>query len=172
MGVLPDLVAFVPSMITQVVNGDVMTKVDENTVTADLPAISWELYKISHSLIWTFFLFLAIWGSLEMRLRRLDSGDQLPAGKWLQTSMSPRTAATFLIIPWVFHIFLDIPTHTIKFFPTPFLMPFSDFMVDGVGWSTWWVWGLNAVAFTLVWWLIRKNDAQRTAAIASTAPRA
>ena len=171
MGVLPDLFAFVPSGIISFSSGEGRPRVDENTVTSDIPAIGWELYKVSHSLVWTFVLFLLIWGGLELRLRR-SGGKLLPEGKWLQTEMKPRTAATFLVLPWAAHILLDIPSHTLRFFPTPFLMPFSDFMVDGIRWGVWWVWGLNVIALIAVWWLIRRRDAQSTAAMASIAPLA
>lgn len=36
---------------------------------------------------------------------------------------------------WAMHILIDIPTHSIKLFPTPFLWPLSDIKVDGVGWG-------------------------------------
>lgn len=172
MGVTPDLFAFIPSTIYRWVKGEPRTSIDENTVTSDLPAIAWDLYQISHSLIWTFVLFLLIWGGLEIRLRKLGLQGKLPEGKWLQTSMSPRTAAMVLITPWVFHIFIDIPTHTINFFPTPFLMPISDFMVDGIAWTAWWIMTMNVIALAVVWWLLKRDDAQRTAAMASIAPRA
>ena len=172
MGVLPDLFAFIPSTIYRIFKGQASQKIDENTVTSDLPAIAWDLYQISHSFIWTFVLFLLIWGSLEIRLRRIDSTDKLPVGKWLKTSMSPRTAALFLISPWVFHILIDIPTHTINFFPTPFLMPLSDFKVDGIAWSVWWILTMNGIALLVVWWLLKRDESQRTAAMASMAPLA
>ncbi|QQR78901.1 MAG: hypothetical protein IPJ68_01345 [Candidatus Moraniibacteriota bacterium] len=36
---------------------------------------------------------------------------------------------------WPLHILVDIPTHSEKFFPTPFLWPVSDFHVNGHNWS-------------------------------------
>ena len=36
---------------------------------------------------------------------------------------------------WLFHILIDIPTHSFKFYPTPFLWPLSDYRFDGF---TWW----------------------------------
>ena len=35
---------------------------------------------------------------------------------------------------WGLHILIDIPTHSLELFPTPFLWPLSDFKVDGVAW--------------------------------------
>lgn len=37
---------------------------------------------------------------------------------------------------WLLHILIDIPTHSYKFFPTPFLWPISDFRIDGFSWGT------------------------------------
>ena len=167
MAVLPDLLAFIPSTIVQILSGKARVDIDENSVTSDLPSIAWQMYQISHSLVWTFVLFLCIWGTLEYVLKK-QQGELLKAGKYLQCEMKPRTAATLIIIPWVYHILIDMPTHTLRFFPTPFLMPFSDFMIDGIMWSTWWVWGLNVIAIIVVWHILN----QRTAAMASIAPRA
>lgn len=36
---------------------------------------------------------------------------------------------------WLLHILIDIPTHSVRFFATPFLWPFSDYKFNGVGWS-------------------------------------
>ena len=42
------------------------------------------------------------------------------------------------LIPWGIHILMDIPTHTQRFFATPFLWPVSSFTVSGVSWATSW----------------------------------
>ncbi len=36
---------------------------------------------------------------------------------------------------WPLHILIDIPTHTSKFFPTPFLFPLSKYRFNGIRWS-------------------------------------
>jgi len=36
---------------------------------------------------------------------------------------------------WLLHIAIDIPTHSLRFFATPFLWPLSDYKFDGIGWS-------------------------------------
>ena len=167
MAVIPDLLAFVPSAIVQLLSGKPRVEIDETTQTSDLPSIAWQMYQISHSLVWTFVLFLCIWGALEYIMKK-QQRELLKSGKYLQAEMKPRAAATLLIIPWISHIIIDMPTHTHRFFPTPFLMPFSDFMIDGIMWSTWWVWGLNVIAIIVVWKFLN----HRTAAIASIAPRA
>ncbi len=48
-----------------------------------------------------------------------------------------------LMLPWTFHILVDIPTHKKEFFPTRFLYPISDFCIDGISWATSWFMILN-----------------------------
>lgn len=36
---------------------------------------------------------------------------------------------------WLLHILMDIPTHSTRFFATPFLWPISDYKFNGVAWS-------------------------------------
>ena len=56
---------------------------------------------------------------------------------------------------WFLHILMDIPTHSFAFFPTTFLWPLSNFMVDGTRWGTRIFmltnYSLLAVAYTVVW---------------------
>lgn len=40
------------------------------------------------------------------------------------------------MLGWPLHILVDIPTHSDRFFPTPFLWPLSDYKVDGHPWSS------------------------------------
>ena len=60
---------------------------------------------------------------------------------------------------WAMHILIDIPTHSINLFPTPFLWPLSDFKINGVGWENPLVLGgdvlLLVVAYSL--WMGRAN---------------
>jgi len=36
---------------------------------------------------------------------------------------------------WLVHILIDIPSHSYKFYPTPFLWPFSEWKFDGWSWG-------------------------------------
>lgn len=42
----------------------------------------------------------------------------------------------WLMLGWPLHILIDIPTHSSRFFPTPFLWPLSDYQVNGHPWSS------------------------------------
>lgn len=44
---------------------------------------------------------------------------------------------------WIIHILIDIPTHSRKFLPTPFLWPLFDWKFPGVSWGTKWIFWLN-----------------------------
>ncbi|OHA01763.1 MAG: hypothetical protein A3C11_00195 [Candidatus Sungbacteria bacterium RIFCSPHIGHO2_02_FULL_49_12] len=63
----------------------------------------------------------------------------------------------FQRIPWEFtawalHIVIDIPTHSLEFFPTPFLWPLPQpFFIDGTSWATPWFLVLNYAAIAGVY---------------------
>jgi membrane-bound metal-dependent hydrolase YbcI (DUF457 family) len=140
MGVLPDLVAFIPSTIYGLIYSIKPVQIDDNTVTSDLP-IAWSIYQWSHSFTIVVILFLVAWYILKAKNHE-----------------NPKYMAWVFVIPWFFHILLDIPGHTISFFPTPFLYPFSDFMIDGARWSEWWFFWPQAIILGAVWWHILKKE--------------
>jgi len=65
----------------------------------------------------------------------------------------------WVIGAWGLHILIDIPTHSIKLFPTPFLWPLSDYKFDGVGWHNPIVFCANALVLLGVYllWLRRRK---------------
>jgi hypothetical protein len=62
---------------------------------------------------------------------------------------------------WLLHILMDIPTHSLTFFPTPFLWPLSHFVVNGIRWGTRTFmltnYSLLVATYALLWWLGRKK---------------
>ena len=52
---------------------------------------------------------------------------------------------------WLLHIFIDIPTHSYQFYPTPFLWPLSGVMVDGISWGVPWFMVLNYTSLVAVY---------------------
>ena len=70
IGMLPDLLAFIPGGIVSTMNGEGRTRVDENTVTSDFPDIAWQIYQITHSLFWSTLLFLLLWFSLYFWMKK------------------------------------------------------------------------------------------------------
>jgi membrane-bound metal-dependent hydrolase YbcI (DUF457 family) len=76
----------------------------------DFPMFAQILYNITHSLV----IFALVFVLLGIVARK-------PI--WI-------TAA------WGLHILIDIPTHSLDLFPTPFLWPLSDIKVDGIDWDS------------------------------------
>ncbi|PIR56301.1 MAG: hypothetical protein COU73_01545 [Parcubacteria group bacterium CG10_big_fil_rev_8_21_14_0_10_46_32] len=60
---------------------------------------------------------------------------------------------------WPLHILFDIPVHSTRFFPTPYLWPFATPFFDGIPWVTPWVFFLNwaALIVLLVAWKVFGN---------------
>ena len=61
---------------------------------------------------------------------------------------------------WLLHILIDIPTHSYKFFPTPFLWPISQWKFNGFSWGTKWFLVVNYSLLLIVYiviWLWRKR---------------
>jgi membrane-bound metal-dependent hydrolase YbcI (DUF457 family) len=76
---------------------------------SDFPMFAQNLYNITHSLV----IFALVFGLL-----------------WA-TAKKP----VWVVAGWGLHILIDIPTHSLTLFPTPFLWPISYFRVDGIGWD-------------------------------------
>jgi len=145
MSVLPDLVAFVPSAIYSFATGMERTGVDETTTTAEFPSIAWNMYQLSHSIVISGVLMLVTMAFLIRHPHhRLTSFITSPSSR-------PFTLAFLIWLPWFVHILVDIPTHTLRFFPTPVLYPLSDAMFDGVRWSHPVIWFSNLALLTGLW---------------------
>jgi len=75
-----------------------------------IPPFIHTLYRITHSLVIFAVIFLAVW---LLRKKPL-----IP------------------MLAWGIHILMDIPTHSMEFFPTPFLWPFfNGIRFSGISWG-------------------------------------
>lgn len=84
------------------------------------------LYQYSHSLVVWAAVFLVVW----------------------VISRRPR----YELLGWALHILIDIPSHAIGFYPTPFLFPLSEYRFPyGIAWSNTWYMIINYSALVLVW---------------------
>ena len=90
-------------------------------------------YNFTHSVVVFTLVFLLIWAIVKKPV--------------------------WVVGAWGLHILIDIPTHSLGLFPTPFLWPLSDFKVDGVGWHNPIVFGANALLLLSVYslWLWRRR---------------
>lgn len=99
-----------------------------------VPAAIHALYGVTHSLVVFAAVFLLVWLIRGRPLLELGA--------------------------WGFHVVLDIFSHEVAFFPTPFLWPLSDYRVDGVSWGDPWVWYPNLALLGLVylaWFLLARR---------------
>lgn len=145
-GFFPDLFAFsLPFLVFlyQVLTGNASVQTIRpprdveagNVRTFPLLSLAMTLYQYSHSLI----IFAAAFGLVWLILRR----------------------PVFELMGWLLHILMDIPTHSYKFFPTPFLWPISNYKFNGIPWGTWQFEAVNysllLLAFLILYFLKRRK---------------
>ena len=89
----------------------------------------WQLYQFSHSLL----VFALVFSLVSLLARR----------------------PVLELLGWLLHILIDIPSHSLRFFPTPFLWPVSSYQFDGISWANRWFMLSNysalALAYLLLW---------------------
>lgn len=133
-GVLPDLISFVPQFVYMVLSPEASHFKGGPPDTASILPLTYSLYNISHSLVIFSIIFGLVWFVRQKPLVPL--------------------------LAWGLHIVCDIPTHSLEFFPTPFLWPLADVKVNGFSWGQAWFMGLNYSLLILVYgavWLSRKR---------------
>jgi hypothetical protein len=137
-GVFPDLFAFtVPTALSvwQQVTGAVPAGASHGPHGMAYLGLAWQLYQISHSL----FVFGAVFG-LVWLVRRRPALD---------------------LLGWALHVLIDVPSHSMRFFATPFLWPVSSYRFDGVSWGQPWFMLTNysslAAAYLLLSWTARRR---------------
>lgn len=64
---------------------------------------------------------------------------------------------------WPLHILIDIPTHSLRFFATPFLWPLSSYRFDGTGWSSPFIFVPNLLLLATAYVLVFLSRGQRRA---------
>jgi hypothetical protein len=164
-GVLPDLFSFTPAvawLLWQVIiEGIPFAKVPrpellppEVRMTFPVFRLSNALYHLSHSLIIFAVIFLLVWG---IRRYWLKSRQAVPMNGSLMSAGGPYWEMT----GWMLHILIDIPTHTRRLYPTPFLWPLSDFTIDGISWGRPWFLALNYSSLLIVFLLLRLKSRKK-----------
>jgi len=61
------------------------------------------------------------------------------------------SAAPWFLFAWILHIVIDIPSHDLSFFPTPFLWPISDIKMDGISWGKKWFMVVNYALLLIIY---------------------
>jgi hypothetical protein len=122
-GVFPDLFAFtIPFIILfwNIITGSTMlgSFMENHGPLASRLSIASTLYQYSHSLVIWAVIFIIVWFIYKR----------------------PR----FELLGWALHILIDIPSHALSFYPTPFLFPLSEYRFPyGVQWSNHWYMIIN-----------------------------
>ena len=112
IGMAPDLLSFGPFFILHPDSliSRVTGQLSGPPPLSILPSYVFLAYDVTHSLLVWAFSFLVFWGVLRR--------------------------PPWLLFAWALHIVFDIPTHTTRYFPTPFLWPFPTPFVNGLPWAT------------------------------------
>lgn len=110
LGLFPDAASFGILMIARILGLAQGLDFSSGVPDANLvPNFVHVLYNISHSFVTFGVIFLLVWLILKKPF--------------------------WPLLAWGFHILLDIPSHSFEFFPTPFLWPVSNFMINGISWG-------------------------------------
>ncbi|MFA6097490.1 MAG: hypothetical protein WC788_07735 [Candidatus Paceibacterota bacterium] len=135
-GMFPDLFAFVipvfilifGAMAGKTSFSDLLTPGkmgSESAFAADVFQLISLLYSIAHSLVVFLSVAVILWIFISVNKH---------------FNLSSRYREFPLEIGgWALHILIDIPTHAIGFFATPFLFPLSDWKFNGLSWRTPWL---------------------------------
>ena len=134
-GIFPDLFAFTwPFVLSfwEVIMGAPFDSLADRHHVADGFGMAHNLYQYSHSLIIFILVFTLVWVIIKR--------------------------PPLVLLGWVFHILLDIPSHSVGFYPTPFLFPISDYHFPyGVAWGTPWSMIVNYIMLGVVWGIMLYN---------------
>lgn len=136
-GILPDLLAFGPFFLMAFL-GFVpfpFGRIEPPTANV-VPQYVHSIYNVTHSLVIYLLVFAVLWALGKKSFAKLTFG-------------------------WPLHILVDMPLHTINFFPTPFLWPISNLHIDGTPWSNPYIFFPNVIVLIVIysyWYFKRKNE--------------
>ena len=137
-GILPDLIAFGPyflSMFLGIAAGP--TGDFDNPKAIIVPNYVHAIYNVSHSLVIYAIFFALLWLLAKKSFAKLTFG-------------------------WPLHILVDIPLHSLQFFPTPFLWPISNFHIDGTSWGNPYIFFPNLAFIVIIYtyWYFKNKKAK------------
>ena len=138
-GMAPDLLTFGPRFFQWALAGFPAYPIQPGTNGApaldSLSPYIFRMYQLTHSLI----VWVLLFGLLWLLLRR----------------------PVWAFAAWGLHILCDIPTHTTRYFPTPFLWPFKTPFVNGIAWSRPWFmitnYSLIVLLTAIILWRARRS---------------
>jgi hypothetical protein len=141
-GVLPDLLSWTVYLFYQLLKSGLPAG---PPVISEVPAWTWTLYGLTHSVIIT-----ASWLGLIFVLTKIFN----------------RKFPLF-VLTYPLAILIDIPLHSRDFLPTPFLWPLSEWHFPGFSWGNRWFMlvNLGLILVIVVWIFVRKRLAKKSSSI-------
>ena len=143
-GILPDIFAFTPVLIWmlwqmfykgvdfgEIPRPEIMSLEERNSFF--ILRLSETLYHISHSFVVFLALFFLLW-ILRWYTIKHKQQSQIPFPKPTHNKIFECTPC-WEMTGWFIHILMDIPTHSVKLYPTLFLWPLSNWCFDGNSWG-------------------------------------
>lgn len=134
-GVLPDILSFGILWITNILGFTERPDWAQGPPPESLiPDYIHYFYNITHSLIIFLIVFAIVWYFKKKPFWPLGA--------------------------WGLHILVDIPSHSLDFFATPFLWPISNYQFDGIGWGNPIVFFPNLILLAsayIAWFIYRKS---------------
>lgn len=129
-GVFPDFFAFTFTFIgvfyRLIFQGVPLSRAREGMLSPSGFDLAAYLYQYSHSLVIWVVVFFIVW--IVCKRPRLE------------------------LLGWALHILIDIPSHAIGFYATPFLFPISDYRFPyGVSWANTYFMIINYASLVIVW---------------------
>jgi hypothetical protein len=135
-GVFPDLFAFTIPFVIRFYNSIIGQSsffnffshphIEGGNISGTDFNLAHNLYQYSHSLVVWAIVFCIVWAFYRR----------------------PR----YELFGWALHILIDIPSHALSFYPTPFLFPVSSYHFPyGIQWSSYWYMVINYGALLMVW---------------------
>lgn len=126
-GVLPDILSFGILILMNIISRNFNFHRGPPPLSS-LPGWLFSAYSMTHSFVVFLLVFIAVF---------------IITKHWYWPMMA-----------WAMHILIDIPTHSTRFFPTPFLWPLSSYVFNGISWATPWFMLLNYASLIAVFVLI------------------
>lgn len=120
-GAMPDLISFGVFLVQRLLQGNWQPGAPP---LATIPDWLYFNYSLGHSFVVSFAVILLV----AIKYRQL----------------------AFAMLAWPFHIVLDFPFHSFAYFPTPMFWPLSDYKIDGIPWSNWYIWWPNVILLVLL----------------------
>ena len=130
VGALPDLLAFGVLFLIRMVDGSLTMGKPE---LASIPGWTFVVYDVTHSWLVAGVVIALVW-------------------RW-------NRHIGFILLAWPMHILLDVPFHSADFFPTKMDWPRTDVHIDGIPWSSPFIWFPNLAGLVLLYaWRFRRRS--------------